>query len=87
MAASPATSWKCLSDSSEGGTLQRVLFRRGRIRSHHTCGSQKASTNPEKNDFRALHEKEKGCNLSISLDPHQAKKLTHQRTELPGFDC
>lgn len=30
MAASPATSWKCLSDSFEGGTLRRVALVEGK---------------------------------------------------------
>lgn len=48
MAASLATSWKCLTDSSEGGTQQRVaLPKRKDPETPHTR-QPKASTNPER---------------------------------------
>lgn len=72
MAVSPATSWKCLSDSSEGGMLQRRLLRKEKIKSHHTCRSK----NPAlilKTYFRILRKKDRAAIYTSPLGLHRAE--------------
>lgn len=61
MAASPATSWKCLSDSSEGGTLQSVVLPKGTDPESPCTRQPKASTNPEKTAPESSTERERAA--------------------------